>query len=807
MQITLDDLFPNNTLPQRLYRLLAKEFDQPEGRVRCEWVSRLVNEYGFAPEQLAINVAAGAGRDAERGTVFADIVAYRDPQRKEPFLVVETKRPQEKAGIKQAESYAQNLGADYHLWSNKAHTRFFRTARYISQSEEIGNVPRWLGEQPVVAKPLKSLDLPPFRDEEHLRKVVKMCHDQIFYRLGHDPAKAFDELMKILFLKLYDERETPKHYDCVVLAGEDHHSTALRVRSLFDKSTKSRRYMDVFTTKFTGTNPPGIDLDDETIAFIVRNFQGYSLINTSATLEGADVKGTVFEKMVGSTFRGELAAYFTPREIVSFMVQLVSPTLDDVVLDPACGSGGFLIMTLKYVLEQLRANNPNLDEAESYSSLRGFAQGNVFGTDINERMARVTKMNMIMHGDGHGGVFHIHGLNVGFSDNPSLGTGDVTCIFSNPPFAGREEDPEQLEKFCTTKNGSGDLLETPKSIPFVEHILSLLAEGGRAALVLPNGIFNSQSDQFSRLRDLIWAKSEVLAIIGLPHWVFFHTGCDVQGALLFLKRTDSPRKDYPVHLDWAEHVGYDAAGRKTDKNEFPDILERYQQRATSNQFKASLLQQRGRMDPLYYQPGGHTRVSSVGGSSVPLTQLLTPTTEIVHRSRNNHSKVKYVEVGDTNVDTGEIESFQEYEICNLPARAKYIARPNMLLLPNHRNSIKAGRSVVLVPPEHDGVVVTSRFIPARSNVPAVYLYHILNLDIVKERMLHLVSGSSSTEIKFNQLEEIRVPLPESGDFDLFLEKLHVRSTKVDRLRVALAKEQEELAHVFRSLYASAAPAP
>ena len=329
MSVTeLDHLFPNNKLPPRLHRLLANEFDQPEGRVRCEWVARLVNEYGFMPEQIAINVAAGAGRNAERGTVFADIVAYRDPQRKEPFLVVETKRPQERKGIKQAESYARNLGADYHLWANGPSARFFRTARYLGQSVEVGNVPRWLGEQPVAVKPRKTLDLPPFRDEEHLRKVVKVCHDQIFYRLGHDPAKAFDELMKILFLKLYDERETPRHYDCVVLAGENHASTALRVRQLFDKSTKSRRYRDVFTTRFTDTHPPGIDLDDETIAFVVQFFQGYSLINTSATLEGADVKGTVFEKMVGGTFRGELGAYFTPTIRISTKLKFIRPCVD-----------------------------------------------------------------------------------------------------------------------------------------------------------------------------------------------------------------------------------------------------------------------------------------------------------------------------------------------------------------------------------------------------------------------------------------------------------------------------------------------
>lgn len=257
MEVPMSDV---SALPLRLRKRLEAEFKKPEGRVRCFWVCRLIKEYGFSPEQIEINVAAGAGRNAESDTVFADIVAYRDKLRKEPFVVVETKRPEERSGIKQAESYARNLGADYHLWTNGLSVRFFRTSRYIDQSVQIGNIPRWLGNRPVTTKPSKTLELPPFRDEEHLREVVKVCHNQIFYRLGHDPAKAFDELMKILFLKLYDERETAGHYDCVVLAGETDTDTASRVRSLFEKSTKSRRYKDVFSTKFTSTHPRGRDI-------------------------------------------------------------------------------------------------------------------------------------------------------------------------------------------------------------------------------------------------------------------------------------------------------------------------------------------------------------------------------------------------------------------------------------------------------------------------------------------------------------------------------------------------------------------
>ena len=510
-------------------------------------------------------------------------------------------------------------------------------------------------------------------------------------------------------------------------------------------------------------------------------------------------KGKNLEKMVGGTFRGELGAYFTPREIVSFMVQMVSPTNQDVVLDPACGSGGFLIMTLKYVLDDLRDGNPNLDAAEIYASLKAFAEKNVFGADINERMARVTKMNMIMHGDGHGGIYHAHGLDIGFAGGPPLSPGDVTCIFSNPPFAGREEDIAQLSKFYTTTNEDGLPVETHKVIPFVEHILSLLAEDGRAALVLPNGVFNSQSTPFRKLRQLIWAKSEVLAIVGLPHWVFFHTGCDVQGALLFLRRTDQPRTDYPVHIDWADHVGYDSAGRKTGTNELPEIMERFRDGIEGHRFSAQDLQARGRMDPLYYEPGDHQRVSNLEGA-VPLTDLVVESEEVIVKRKNNSNAVRYVEVGDTDSASGAIVSWKNCLVRELPQRAKYIVRPNMLLLPNHRNSIKAGRSVVLVPPEHDGTVVTSRFIVLRPKVPAVYLYHVLNLPIVKERMLGLVSGSSSTELKVAELSEVRVPLPEEGDFDLFLEKVATHRKQIDALSRALGAEEAALSAMFEEMY-------
>ena len=162
--------------------------------------------------------------------------------------------------------------------------------------------------------------------------------------------------------------------------------------------------------------------------------------------------------------------------------------------------------------------------------------------------------------------------------------------------------------------------------------------------------------------------------------------------------------------------------------------------------------------------------------------------------------MQYLEVGGTDKSTGRIIKTETIEVKDLPSRAKWIVRENMLLIPNHRNSIKAGRNVTLVPSEYDGIVVTSRFIVVRSIVPAIYLYHVLNLDIVKQRMLTLVSGSSSTEVKFEQLSEIMVPLPENDDFDLWIERIESLTGEVEEYRNTLEQKEQELSAVFQELY-------
>jgi len=797
-----EELFLEITLPADIKKRLDKIHTEPEGEVEALWVHRLITHYLYHPDQIALQRPAGAGRNASSSVVTADIVVYRDKKRKEPFIVVEVKQKDslKSADSLQAESYARNLGAEYHVASDWITTNYFKTSKYLASSSKVGNIPSWAEDKERQSYLSKAHILPPFKDEEHLRKVVKKCHDRIFFNLGHDPAKSFDELMKIFFLKMYDERVTPNVYKFAALPDQTKSDVSLHIKNLFQEATTSKRYRDVFTTRFTkpGQNV-SLDLDDDTLSFIVEQLQSFSLVNTTATLEGVDIKGTVFESMVGDTFRGELGAYFTPRELVSFCVDLINPDSQGQVLDPSCGSGGFLIMVIKHIRDRIVSENPNLEESEISSAIKDYSESNVFGVDINERMVRVAKMNMIMHGDGHSGIYNSHGLNIGLSDRLPIKNNSIDYVFSNPPFAGREADPVYLARSKCARVDDSNVISLHKTIPFVEMIIDVLADGGKAALVLPNSIFNSPSATFKKLRERIFSETKILAVVGLPHWVFFHTGCDVQGSLLFLEKGQPDTLDYNVFVDVASSVGYDAKGSKTNSNDFPGILQDYRNRKKSKLVRFSSFKAHDRFDPLFFQETAATKLFK-RNTGKTLGDLCEPKGLIVSRAKSNKAVYRYLEVSGSDQNTGAIVELSEYKAEELPSRAKWIVRSNMVLLPNHRNSIAAHRSPVLVDEEHDGIVVTSRFIPLFCKVPAAFVYYLLKLRVVQEKLLTTVTGGSSTEIKWDIIKKIPVPVPDNEDYDTFLSEVLELESKINHNREQMLANENRLVNLFGALF-------
>lgn len=777
--------------PHDMVDVLVGEKNTPEGKIRIKWTSKLVVEYGFPASNIAINVPAGVGRDAgKRDTpVRADIVAYRDSAKTQPFLVVETKAPGKKEGLAQAESYSRNLGAEYHLWSDGKYSFAFKSSRYPNQSEPIADLPRWIGDKPIPKRVPKTHSLPPFKDEVELRQVVGACHDLILEKQGHDPAKAFDELAKLLFLKLYDEREVPRFYEFAVLVGETPKEVAKRLRELFSKSVESSKYRDVFFSKFTKTPELSLELDDFTIFKVVQLLQGYSLVNTTDNIQGADIKGTVYEHMVGNTFRGELAQFFTPREVVEFMVDVVKPTKEDKIFDPACGSGGFLIMTIRKIKEKMKTDFPNLSNSDRDANVKTFAEQNVFGTDINERMIRVSKMNMIMHGDGHAGIFHTNGLltDPDLPDDVRSRLKDFTVVLSNPPFAGREKDPSILKQFTLGENQRGEPRSVSKEIVFVEKVLNLVKENARVGFVLPAGCFNNSSRIYSRLRALIAEKCQILALIALPYPAFAVSGATNEGDLIFLKRMNKPPSDYSIYIDWARYVGFDTTGKKIKENDLSEILQRMRSPKEPNLIKLSELEEKGRWDPWYYFPLYRQFEAELAKSPYPLrplADLIVQTNESFDKHAHLTDVFSYVETNDVDLEEGRIASSTQITGGTAPSRASYVVREGNFLIPNSIHSI---RGVAVVSKAEDGYICTNRFFVVNANLAEVrprYLFHIMRQPAILCLLKRESTGEISQTIPWSAFYCVQIPCPDLSTQDDIVSKIE----KVDERRRQLLHE-------------------
>lgn len=805
-----------HAMRQELLQKLLKEIDEPEGKVRYAWVQKLIHEYNYDSRQIEIEVPAGIEVDPNK-PVRAGIVVYRDFERTEAITEGEVEPQGQKEDIAKAEGYARNLGAEYYFWSDGIEVEYFRTSPYPRKSTPVGNIPYWFEKKPVHAKLSKKHILRPFKNEQELRSVMASCHDSIWAKEGHDPAKAFDELCKLLFLKLYDERESHDFYEFVVLGDDKPVDTAKRIRELFDKAKTSYRYRDVFESKFTKPDNIFLELDDFTIWQVVQQLQSYNLVETTENIKGADIKGYIFEEMVGNTFRGELGQFFTPRTIIEFMVKMLNPSENDRIIDPACGSSGFLIMTIRYVKDIIKREMPNLDFSEIKDKIRFFAEHNLFGTDINDRMARVAKMNMIMHGDGHSGIFNVNGLYVNADASAraknEIREGSFQIAFSNPPFAGYEKDPDILRKFELGKK-KGKPRAVTKEVLFIERIINLLDYDGKAALVLPQGIFSNASLKY--VRDLIKQKCKILAIVALPIWAFRPSGTGVRGSLLFLqkgakqepeeKAQQAPKvpEDYNIFIKEVEHIGFDSTG-KHDTNDLDLILDAYKKGNNPDDWitfkeldNCMGYTKTGRLDARFFLKETRNLLSFFKDSPYPLQKI----SDIADFSDESYSakpdeELKYIEVNDINVKTGKIRKRTR--------KGKNMTQGTIKI---HEGQILVSRrwpdrgAIAIVPKEFEGALlvreVSALTIKPKNN--REYFYYLFRTRPFLDLMDVYTSGEMSHRISETDLKNIEIPVPNSDTQNKIVASILEKKEEADSLRrQAEDKEEEAKQQLFNEL--------
>ncbi len=568
--------------------------ETPEETVRQEFLCVLVSEYGFAPDQIDEEVEV-TGRGS--GHARADYVIWRTAKDKadsnNPLIIVECKS--DNVTIKaddygQGDNYSRLAGARFFVTHNSRETKFWRVVheKMPKSLEEISNVPHADASNKEIEELLSKLKV--FKEEE-FADLLHQCHNVIRNREKLDPAAAFDEIAKILFVKVFVERE---------LRAKRQRKNLFNVEFLDDQLGKHPLNILFRQTKEAYEDDKIFELDEEirlrpaTGREIVKLLERYNLSDTSE-----DIKGIAFERFLGRTFRGEIGQFFTPRTIVEFMIRMIDPKEGDIICDPASGSGGFLIRFFEIVREQILADadaeyqgfkaeietkklseakkaealrekftkiQASLDQRQRGSRLWALANRRIYGTDANDRMARTSKMNMIMHGDGHAGVHH----HDGFLNVNGIFEGRFDIILTNPPFGANVEPSDVVhESDATTDRAAekrytedyGDLytdalarvraavgkpiaslFDLPKGakskikteILFIERCLALLKPGGRLGIVLPEGIFNNPSMAY--VREFCENRAFIRAVVSLPAETFFSSGASVKASLLFLQK-------------------------------------------------------------------------------------------------------------------------------------------------------------------------------------------------------------------------------------------------------------------------------
>ena len=340
------------------------------------------------------------------------------------------------------------------------------------------------------------------------------------------------------------------------------------------------------------------------IANVVKHLQHVSLTRTDP-----DAKGRAFEQFLGEVFRGRLGQYFTRREIVDFLVEMAQPGMNDVLLDPACGSGGFLVYAMNRVFQQIEENYQG-DDATIFHLKNEFAKDHIFGIEINEKIARVAMMDMVINDDGHTNIEVRSAFDKSF-ENPKIKNGAFSLILTNPPFGdsvkGDERDKlgySELDDYILARGKKSAKSE----VLFIERCNLFLKSGGRFGVVVPDGVLSNPSDK--HVRKYMLENFHILAIVTLPPFAFRKAGSGMRTSLVLARKWEAGEhreQDYPIFMAIAEHIGYDATARP-DSNDLPALLDHYRNGTGALDDKVIRIQRSAvtgsqRLDPLYYYLG------------------------------------------------------------------------------------------------------------------------------------------------------------------------------------------------------------
>ncbi len=549
----------------------VRRSNTPEERIRQKMIQILHCEFGYPIANIGLERSINIGREIKR----ADIVVYNNAtacannNQGEIYLIAEVKAPTVKESDGQLASYMSASSAQGGFWTNGNRIDFYR------KEKENGNIISWLGipkyEQAwdSIGKYKKSDLIIPV----DLKLAFRRCHNAI-YRSGIDSEDIALDMVRIILSKIEDEASAKDECDFHITPEEFENETArnaacMRVRRLFYNVRD--RYRDVFmpTEEITASNAQ--------LAIVIAQLQQYSFMDSPH-----DVIGTAYEIYVASHLKGERGQYFTNRLVVNMMVKMAAPTEKDIILDPACGSGGFILTAMNYIFDNI---DNSTRSANSKEVLKRNVVHQLFGIDISPKLVKIAKANMLLGKDGHGGIEHANSLDsvstLSAHFNELCGVGKPNIILTNPPFgSGHDLRIKEANILAQYKNGhqweiskNSDIVYSDKlnerqgvapELLFLEKCLEWVKEGGIIGIVMAKGQLDNR-EAFA-IRKSICSQAQILAVVNL-HEDTFEPFCGSKASVIFLRKRINVPPDYRIFMAISNKVGQTSRGEAIFKKD------------------------------------------------------------------------------------------------------------------------------------------------------------------------------------------------------------------------------------------------
>lgn len=528
----------------------------PEEIIRQLWVYKLINYYGYDRSEIALEKPITFGTDT--GTKFADIIVYTNNTKTTPKIVLEIKKPKRKDGIEQLRSYLNAEGSPIGVWSNGSE-RVILYRPYPQDFDALPEIPK-KGQTPEDLQAAK-LTLAHLEKSFDFKKILLDLEELV---LGSSGVNVFNEIFKIIFAKIWDEKqaiESRADQSLEFKWFKDPELTYERINHLFRKA--AQEWKGVFDEN------DKIKLQKEHLNVCIAPLERKRFLGSNLR-----IIDDAFEYLLPTEAKKKKGQFFTPRFVIDMCVRMLNPKRNEYVLDPACGSAGFLVHAMEWAYPA-----SNVDEMELRKSR--YAARYLWGVDFEEQAAKTSRALMLIAGDGHTNIF---GPDVDTLEpktwyrtpsgkalmqtlkqfsltktpipNDELFNDDdkaweyfeelkFDIILSNPPFAGEVKVKQQLAHYQLAKpalkRAKDKQAKEERDVLFIERIIKMLKPGGRAAIVLPQGKFNNSSLAF--IREWILRKARLLAVVGL-HGNSFKPHTGTKTSVLFIQKyTDQELKD------------------------------------------------------------------------------------------------------------------------------------------------------------------------------------------------------------------------------------------------------------------------